>query len=210
MSRLNVEEFDSNARSALRDEVQRGGLRKAIGAISERRLATVGGMEEWEELRARARAIKDEALNHLGFYLEEFAANAERAGAKVHWARDASEACEVISRIARGRRARTVVKGKSMASEEIGLNDALSAAGLEPVETDLGEWIIQLSGETPSHISVPAIHKTRGQIADLFAAKLKTERTDDIAAMTATARRMLRERFAAADMGITGVNFGVA
>lgn len=210
MSRLKSEQFDSNARAALRDEGQRRALRKAISSISERRTTTVESMDDWEELRERARAIKDETLQHLEHYLGEFADNAERAGAKVHWARDAAEACDVIKRIVRDCGARSIVKGKSMASEEIDLNAALSAVGVEPVETDLGEWIIQLSGETPSHINVPAIHKTKQQIADLFAEKLNTERTDDINLLTSTARRVLRQRFAAADLGISGVNFGVA
>src|SRR5206468_1765872 len=106
---------------------------------------------DWEGARNRARAIKDETLLHLDRYLEEFSANAERAGARVHWARDAAEACEVIGRIAEQRGARTVVKSKSMTSEEIHLNAALAARGIEPVETDLGEYIVQLAGEAPSH-----------------------------------------------------------
>ena len=167
-------------------------------------------MADWEGARDRARAIKDETLLHLDRYLEEFTANAERAGAAVHWARDAAEACEIIGQLAQERGARTVVKSKSMASEEIHLNAALAARGIESIETDLGEYIIQLAGETPSHIVVPAIHKTRRQIAALFVDKLGIEPSDDVAALTAAARQALRRRFAEADLGISGVNFAVA
>ncbi|HYJ46369.1 MAG TPA: LutB/LldF family L-lactate oxidation iron-sulfur protein, partial [Pyrinomonadaceae bacterium] len=147
---------------------------------------------------------------HLDRYLEEFVTNAEREGAKVHWARDAAEANQIICRLALARGARTVVKSKSMTTEETHLNVALEAEGIEAIETDLGEYIIQLAGETPSHIIVPAIHKTKKQIAELFTEKIGLEPTDDVARLTGTARQVLRERFAAADIGISGVNFGVA
>jgi len=128
----------------------------------------------------------------------------------VHWARDAAQACDIIAGIAERRGARTVVKSKSMASEEIRLNAALAARGIAAVETDLGEYIIQLAGEEPSHIVVPAIHKTKGQIAALFAEKLGMEPSDDVTKLAAAARRALRRRFAEADLGVSGVNFAVA
>jgi L-lactate dehydrogenase complex protein LldF len=161
-------------------------------------------------LRERARAVKDETLAHLDKYLAEFADNAERAGARVHWARDAAEACAAVAGIIKGRGAARVVKSKSMATEEIHLNAALEHERLAPVETDLGEWIIQLARETPSHIVVPAIHKSKRQIAELFAEKLGIEPSDDVAVLTGAARRVLRRRFAEAEVGISGVNFGVA
>lgn len=210
MSNLTTETFDANARSALADKQLRGALRHATSLFGKRRLAAARGLKNWEELRAQARAIKDEVLLHLDKYLEEFAANAERRGARVHWARDAEEANRIICRLARERGARTIVKSKSMTTEEIHLNAELEAEGIEPIETDLGEYIIQLAGETPSHIIVPAIHKTKRQIAELFTEKLGIEPTDDVARLTSTARQTLRERFAAADIGISGVNFGVA
>src|SRR5207249_1060065 len=151
-----------------------------------------------------------ETHEHMDRYLEEFAANAERAGACVHWARDAAAACDIIGGIAERRGARTVVKSKSMASEEIHLNAALARRGIEAVETDLGEYIVQLAGETPSHIVVPAIHKTKAQIAALFADKLGIAPSDDVATLAAAARDALRRRFAEADLGISGVNFAVA
>jgi len=161
-------------------------------------------------LRSEARAIKDEVLSHLDHYLEEFAGNAESRGAMIHWARDAAEANAIICALAIARKTQTVVKSKSMTTEETHLNDALEAAGMQVVETDLGEYIIQLAGEPPSHIIAPAIHKTRGQIAELFNAELGMPLTDDVARLTSTARATLRDRFAAADVGISGVNFAIA
>lgn len=202
--------FDRNARHALEDTQLRGALRHATGLFGERREAAIGTVDDWEGLRSHARDLKDEVLGHLDSYLEQFAARAEQAGAQVHWARDAKEACALIGSIATERGARTVVKSKSMASEEIHLNHALAELGIEPIETDLGEYIIQLAGETPSHIVVPAIHKTKRQIAELFVEKLGIAPSDDVATLTEAAREALRQRFAAADIGISGVNFGVA
>jgi L-lactate dehydrogenase complex protein LldF len=202
--------FDRAARAALADAQLRGALRQATTLFADRRRTALATEPGWEAARDRARAIKDETLLHLDRYLEQFTARAEGAGARVHWAVDAAQACEIIAEIARARGARTVVKSKSMASEEIHLNAALARRGIEPVETDLGEYIVQLAGETPSHIVVPAIHKTKRQIGALFAEKLGVEPSDDVATLTATARRVLRRRFAEADLGISGVNFAVA
>lgn len=210
MSHLTTETFDANARAALNDTQLRGALRKATSLFGQKRLEAAQSLDNWEELRTQAREIKDETLLHLDRYLEEFEMNAERAGAKIHWARDAAEANGIVSTLARERNARLIVKSKSMATEEIHLNAALEAEGIEALETDLGEYIIQLAGETPSHIIAPAIHKTKGQIAELFTDKLGIEPTDDVEQLTRTARRVLRDKFAAADIGISGVNFGVA
>ena len=210
MSHLSSETFRENARAALADVHLRGALKNATSLFGERRREAAASVANWEDLRNHARAIKDEVLLHLHKYLEEFVGNAESRGAKVHWARDAAEANAIITRIAIEREARTVVKSKSMTTEETHLNTALEAAGLQVVETDLGEYIIQLAGETPSHIIAPAIHKTRRQVAELFTAKLGIPLTDDLAKLTSTARATLRDRFAAADVGISGVNFAVA
>jgi len=207
---LTSETFDANARAALNDAQLRGALRNATSLFGKRRLAAAQSVSNWEDLRTQARRIKDETLLHLDKYLEAFTSNAEKAGAQIHWARDGAEANEIVKRIVRERRGRLVVKSKSMTTEEIHLNAALEAVGVEALETDLGEYIIQLAGETPSHIIAPAIHKTRYQIADLFVDKLGIAKTDDIATLTATARSVLRGKFAAADVGISGVNFGVA
>ncbi len=210
MNHLTPQTFDANARAALVDTQLRGALRQATSLFGKRRRAAAEGLDNWEALREQARSIKDEILLHLDRYLEEFVSNAERRGAKVHWARDAAEANAIVVRITQSHGAHRLVKSKSMVTEEIHLNDALQAVGLEVIETDLGEYIIQLAGETPSHIIAPAIHKNRKQVAELFTDKLGIAPTDDIAQLTQAARRVLRQRFAAADVGISGVNFGVA
>jgi L-lactate dehydrogenase complex protein LldF len=210
MNQLTAENFDQNARAALKDTQLRGALRNLATTFGERRKSAMATVENWEGLRDRARAVKDETLAQLDKYLAEFAENAEKAGATIHWARDGREACEIVLQLLKERDAAKVVKSKSMATEEIHLNAALEKTGIFPVETDLGEWIIQLAKETPSHIVVPAIHKTKGQIADLFTAKVGIEKTDDVDVLTKTARRVLRDKFAEAEVGISGVNFGVA
>ena len=210
MNPLSTETFADNARAALTDTQLRGALRNATSLFGRRRRAAAQSLDNWEELRSQARAIKDETLLHLDHYLEEFTDNAAIAGAIIHWARDAAEANAIVCKLACERNARLAVKSKSMVTEEIHLNAALEAAGIEAVETDLGEYIIQLAGETPSHIIAPAIHKTKGQIAELFANTLGIERTSDIAKLTTTAREVLRDKFAAGDIGISGVNFAVA
>jgi L-lactate dehydrogenase complex protein LldF len=178
--------------------------------IAHRRAAVSTIADEWEDLRRQARAIKEEALSNLDRYLSEFAANVERRGGRVFWARDADEANAYITALARDRGVKLAVKSKSMMTEEVELNRALTDAGVEAIETDLGEYIVQLAGERPSHIIAPAIHKTRHDVSELFSKKLHVERLDEIEAMTALARRVLRARFAAAGMGVTGANFAVA
>jgi len=210
MNHVTSETFDKNAKAALADSQLRGALRNATSLFGERRLAAARGLTNWEDLRTQARAIKDDVLLHLDQYLEKFVGQAEARGAKFHWARDAAEANAIICRLASERNARSIVKSKSMTTEETHLNVALEAAGIQVIETDLGEYIIQLADETPSHIIVPAIHKTKRQIAELFTQELGIPPTDDVAKLTSTARATLRDRFAAADIGISGVNFGVA
>src|SRR5215510_12220276 len=203
MNHLSSETFRENAKAALADTHLRGALKNATSLFGERRKAAAASLPNWEDLRTQPRAIEDEALSHLERYLEEFVRNAESRGAKIHRARDAAEANKIICGLATERQARVVVKSKSMTTEEIHLNNALEAAGMQVVETDLGEYIIQLAHEPPSHIIAPAIHKTRGQVSELFTAELGMPPTDDIAQMTKTARTTLRDRFAAADVGIS-------
>ena len=210
MNHVTSETFDENAKAALADSQLRGALRNATSLFGQRRLAATKTVTDWEGLRTQARTIKDDVLLHLDQYLEKFVANAESRGARFHWARDAAEANSIICNLAKERGARTIVKSKSMTTEETHLNVALEAANIQVVETDLGEYIIQLAEETPSHIIVPAIHKTKRQIAELFTEELGMAPTDDVDKLTRTAREQLRNRFAAADIGISGVNFGIA
>ena len=163
-----------------------------------------------EALRTQARAVKEEAIARLDTYLEQFADNVESLGARVHWAHDAAEARDIITAIAQQASAKVIVKGKSMAAEEIHLNPHLEELGYEVLETDLGEYIIQLAEETPSHIIAPAIHKTRQQIATLLHDKIGDPYTEELPGMTQIARRALRQQFLRADVGITGVNFAIA
>jgi len=206
--------FGAASARALADEQLQQALRHLRGNFVVRRAQAAARLPEFDSLRDAARAIKDEALEHLDLYLERFAAKVEESGGIVHWCSDAAEARAVILDICRGLGARTVTKGKSMVSEEIGLNDHLAAHGIEPIETDLGEYIIQLRGETPSHLIAPAIHVTRAQVADAFRAAhtdLDPARSlDEPATLLAEARDRLRQRFLAADVGITGANFLVA
>jgi L-lactate dehydrogenase complex protein LldF len=210
MTHLTSETFGQNAREALHDTQLRGALDNLVKTFGNRRKEVIKTVDDWEGLRNEARRIKDETLAHLDEYLGQFTGNAEKAGATIHWARDGKEACQIVLDLIDATGATNVVKSKSMATEEIHLNHALEAEGINPVETDLGEWIIQLANETPSHIVVPAIHKTKGQIADLFVEKTGIKKTDDVDVLTNTARKVLRSRFAEAEVGISGVNFGVA
>ena len=202
--------FYDRVEDALRDSSLQTALDRATTRFVANRANALAQLTDFEDLRARARATRAGALARLDDLLVRLAENVERRGGHVCWAEDGQQARDYITSLARDRGVRLVVKSKSMASEEIHLNHALEEAGLEVVETDLGEYIIQLSGETPSHIIAPAIHKTREQVRDLFERHLGMEPTDDIPTMTRAARAALRQRFLQADMGISGVNFGVA
>jgi L-lactate dehydrogenase complex protein LldF len=208
---IHTDEFVGNYQKALADSQLQRALKLATDKFTVHRSYSVADVgEEWADLRTRARDIKEHAVGNLDHYLDEFSTNVERLGGKVFWAHDAAEANQYITRLATERGVRLAVKSKSMMTEEVELNRAFEAAGVEAVETDLGEYIVQLAGERPSHILAPAIHKTRGQIADLFTDKLHVERTEEIEEMTAIARKVLRDRFASAGMGVTGANFGIA
>ena len=161
--------FKENARRAIADPVLQQALSLAKGGFQEKRRAAAAKLPEFEALRDQAKAIKDHTLAHLDLYLEAFEQRVIGQGGKVHWARDAAEARAVVLRLCKNAGARSVTKSKSMIAEEIGLNEALEAAGIRRVETDLGEYIVQLAGQTPSHILAPAIHMTKGQVSQLFA-----------------------------------------
>ena len=184
---------------------------ESLWLVRSKRDAATAQLPEWEALREAAAEIKAHTLSQLDLYLERFEHQALSAGAHVHWARDAGELCAAVTEILESRGARRVVKSKSMLTEECGLNPHLEAAGIDVVDSDLGERIVQLRHEPPSHIVLPAIHLRRGEVGELFHAELGTPAgEDDPAALTEAARQALRPRFLEADAGITGVNFAVA
>jgi L-lactate dehydrogenase complex protein LldF len=206
--------FRERANRALSDPVLQGALTNATGHFldgKERVLAELPdlGLPDVETLRRRGRAIRERTIANLDRYLARLADEVQAAGGTVHWAKDAAEACRVVVEIASAHGARRIAKSKSMLSEEIGVNEALHRAGAEVVETDLGEWIIQLAGEPPSHIIAPAVHKTKEQVAGLFSQRLGRPVPPDIPGLNRVARETLREIFLEAEMGISGVNFAV-
>ncbi|HEY8471578.1 MAG TPA: lactate utilization protein B [Natronosporangium sp.] len=205
--------FPAAAKPALADQQLRANLGRATRTIRDKRARVVGELPDWQALRAAGAALKDDVLARLPELLEQFEAAAIAAGATVHWARDAREACAIITELVRETGADEVVKVKSMATQEIGLNDALAAAGITAVETDLAELIVQLADDTPSHILVPAIHYNRGQIRDIFKREMgdaPAGLTDQPAALAEAARLHLRRRFLASRVAISGANFAVA
>jgi L-lactate dehydrogenase complex protein LldF len=202
--------FRERAATALGDRFLQEALTIATTRFIGLRREAFADFPEGEALRDRARAIKEATLQRLDHWVATLAASVERLGGHVHCAATAAEARDIVLDIARRAGARLVVKSKSMATEEIGLNEALERAGITPVETDLGEYIIQLAHEKPSHIIAPAIHKTKGQVAELFTRELGRQAAADPELLTRIAREELREKFLRADMGITGANFAVA
>lgn len=208
-----VRAFKANAARALSDAQLQSALNRARGGFVDKRARALAALPEFEALRRRGREIKEHALSHLDVYLERFEQAVKAAGGEVHWAETAEEAREIVLGICRDAGARRVIKGKSMVGEEIGINPALEAEGIEVVETDLGEYIIQLAREPPSHIIAPAVHKTRGQIAELFRRhhrRSPQRPLESVASIVDEAREVLRERFLTADLGMTGANFLVA
>ncbi|MGH6660947.1 MAG: LutB/LldF family L-lactate oxidation iron-sulfur protein [Rhodospirillales bacterium] len=206
--------FEENAKKALAD----GKLRDALSRLSEgfpaKRRDAAARLPEFDALRDQARDIKNHVLAHLDFYLEAFEARVTALGGTVHWCRTGTEACDAVLAICRKAGARTVTKSKSMIGEEIAINEHLEKHGIEPVETDLGEYIIQLRHEPPSHIIAPAIHLTKKQIADTFRDKhrqLAPDRSlEEPRTLLEEARGELRDKFIAADVGLTGANMLIA
>lgn len=203
--------FPSSAPRALADRQLRENLRKATRTIQAKRAAVVRELPEWAELRAAARAIKERVLRDLDRYLLQLEESVTAAGGVVHWARDGVEANGIIGDLVSARGASRVVKVKSITTDETGLNRALEGRGITAVETDLAELIIQLAKETSSHFLVPAIHKNRTQIRDLFREHLgKPTLSDEPTELTEAARVHLREQFLMAEVGVSGANFAVA
>lgn len=196
--------------TALSNQQLQANLTGTLGKVLKGRNRAVAEVENWQELRAYAEGVKRHTLSHLGEYLETLEAQVLSNGGRVLWASDAEEARHLVVDLARRRGVTRVLKGKTMLGEEIGINEALEQAGIRPIETDLGEFIVQLAGEHPSHLIAPALHKSRAEIGRLLTGKLGVAPTDDPSEITRIARKYMRDQFLTAEMGITGVNFGVA
>lgn len=204
-------DFASAAKEALTNTQLRHNVRHATDVIRNKRGRMVDEMPDWQALREAGRQIKEHTLLHLDIYLQQFEEACTRAGGHVHWARDADEANRIIVGIVKSHGEKEVIKVKTMTSDEIRLNHALEAAGIAPHETDLAELIIQLGGDMPSHIVVPALHRNRMEVREIFLRKMGLsslgDRPEDLAE---AARRYLRERFLRVKVGISGANFAVA
>ncbi len=205
--------FPRAARRALADTQLRVNLHNATTTIRTKRAQVVSEVPDWPELRDAAAAIKDDVLTHLETYLGELERNVVARGGTVHWARDANEANDIVVRLVAATKASEVVKVKSMATQEIGLNEALVRAGITAIETDLAELIVQLGNDWPSHILIPAIHRNRSEIREIFLRSMSgvdQSLSDDPSALAEAARRYLRSKFLSAQVAISGANFAVA
>ncbi len=216
MAEVKTSQFQSASEAAMRNPQLRRALdRVGVGFDGARRNAMaeveeLHGEGSWEEWREEARRIKIHTLDHLDYYLEMLHDSVSAAGGQVHFAVDAEEANAIVSHLAQTRGVKVATKSKSMVSEELELNPVLESLGVDVYETDLGEYIIQLAGETPSHLVAPALHKSKEDVAELFADKLGIPYDEDIEVMARAARVALRDKFMEADLGISGANFVVA
>jgi len=205
-----VEQFKVQAIRITRDLRHRRLIQTALGKYEVQRDRRKAAFRDWEAARQLAAEIKWEAIHHLDKHLEDFTRKLEARGTKVHWASTGDEARDVILRIIRENHARSIIKSKAMTAEEIHLNDALEDEGYEVVESDLGEYIVQLRQEAPYHIVFPAMHLTRDEISDLFHRELGSAPTDNPEELTMIARGALRKKYLTAEVGITGANFAIA
>jgi len=207
-------QFKRNAAEALKDQDLQNALNFAKDGFIGKRTTAVAQLPEWSNIRDDVRVMKNHVLENLDHYLLAYESAVVANGGQVHWAQTPAEATDIIATICSDVNAKTVAKGKSMVGEEVDLNAALQRAGVTPIETDLGEYIIQLADEPPSHIIAPAIHKTKEQVTNLFYEHHQQyglhEKTTDRSGLVAEARQVLRKKFIAADVGITGANFLVA
>ncbi|WP_317205193.1 LutB/LldF family L-lactate oxidation iron-sulfur protein [Janthinobacterium sp.] len=204
-------DFHARARAALDDPKLRQSFRGAMDFLQDKRSVQFPDGEELEQLRDLGEAVRQHALARLPELLTQLEEKMTAAGVRVHWAEDAEQANEIVLGIARARRAGRIIKGKSMVSEEIELNHYMAERGVACIESDMGEYIVQMAGEKPSHIVMPAIHKTRADIAELFEKNIPdAPYTEDVDVLIQTGRRALRQAFVEADIGLSGVNFAAA
>ncbi len=204
------ETFKQNAKAALADKPLRKSLRTAMDMLMTKRKIALSDEHELQLLRTQCEHIRQYALSKLPDLLVQLEENLTKHGVKVHWAETPDEACQIIHNIVMEHNGKLMVKGKSMVSEEIELNHYLQDRGIKAVESDLGEFIVQMAGEKPTHIVMPAIHKTKEQVSELFHQNLGTELTNDVDRLTGFARQALRDVYRTADVGLSGVNFAVA
>ncbi|SSY70621.1 LutB/LldF family L-lactate oxidation iron-sulfur protein [Alysiella crassa] len=204
------ETFKQNARTALADTPLRKSLRTAMDMLMTRRKNVLSNEQELQLLRDLCEHIRKRSLSRLPELLEQLESNLQKLGVKVHWAETPLEACQIIHGIMQEKNGKLMVKGKSMVSEEIELNHYLADQNIQAIESDLGEYIVQMAGEKPTHIVMPAIHKTKQQVSELFHQQIGTELTDDVDKLTGFARMALRDIYRTADVGLSGVNFAVA
>ncbi len=207
---MRAQRFYEKTLQACADRPLADKLKAATNRQLEAREASCGELEDVEALKQLAADVRDHALSNLDTLLESFSETLERNGVHVHFADDARDARSIIVEVAEDRGVKSVVKGKSMVTEEIGLNKSLEERGIEVIETDLGEFIIQLAGQPPSHIVLPAVHLSTSEVAGIFREKIGYDGPPDPEALTKAARVFLRKKFAEADMGISGVNFALA
>ena len=207
---VTARKLKSNARLSLKDQQLRTNMRSAMDSLISKRLISMPDEDERENLRELGNKIKASALSQLPDLLEQLESNLTKQGIQVHWASTTEEANAIVLNIAQARNAKQVIKGKSMVSEEMAMNEHLTEHGIEALESDMGEYIIQLDNEKPTHIIMPAIHKNAQQVGKLFESRLALPYTDDVDSLIQSARSILREKFFQADIGISGVNFAVA
>lgn len=205
-----TKDFRQGAGAALSDPKIQANLEGLYNGFHQARIDASDQTPDWEALQDKGRAIKAHTLDNLAYYLELVERNVIASGGHIYFAKDAEAASNYVVNLAKERGIELVIKGKSMVSEEMALNHRLEEEGIEPVETDLGEYIVQLAEETPFHIIAPAIHKSRGEVSELFVEKLNVPMYDNIEDLTREARDQLRQKFVDAGMGITGANFVVA
>lgn len=206
-----AKDFKARSKAVLDNEGQRKNFRGAMDFLQAKRRSQFSDDDELQDLRNLGQAIRQYSLANLPRLLTQLEANLTANGVTVHWAENADDANAIALDIARRVNAKHIIKGKSMVSEEIGFNHAMEAAGIEALESDMGEYIVQLAGEGPSHIIMPAIHKTKQEIAQLFADEVPgVAYTEDVDALIQIGRRVMRRKFADADIGLSGVNFAVA
>ncbi|MDZ7703516.1 MAG: LutB/LldF family L-lactate oxidation iron-sulfur protein [Trueperaceae bacterium] len=207
---VTTEKFKGNVKSALGDDALRSALKRATTQFVNKRKTAVAALANFEALREYCGAVKAHTLDYLDYYTEQLADSIESAGGHIHFAADAAEANQIITDIAKKHNVKTAVKSKSMLSEEVNLNAALEKVGVIPIETDLGEYVLQIDQDVPSHIIAPIVHRSKEYVMKLFHEKLGTPADADVPQLTAAARQVLRQGFLEADMGITGANFAVA